>query len=239
MALPASEDTRTDYLVYVKREDVKSIRFINDTGATLTAGDFIIFHGFVGEVQETAIATAEFTLKIQEELIIQTSDLKSGSTFATLGQAVYFNQNTEEFDDVGDDGLEVGKLLQIKSSAGEIVFAKTIRTLPGSNVVGMLEIIVDADHTTPIDHDLGVPAFEIVDVIVRSTATNASATVLLSDSASGAITDAIVAAVDTTIVRAGTIDPTYNEISDGIVEVTTNGAADRAVVTLLVKFKGV
>ncbi len=238
MALPAGEDTRTNYLVYVEREDVKSIRFLNDTGATLTAGDFIIFHGFVGEVQETTAAGLEFTLKISEEVIIQTSDLKTGSTFATLGQAVFYNENTEEFDDEGD-GLEIGKLIQVKSSAGEIVFAKTIRSLPGSNVVGMLEIIVDADHTTPVDHDLGVPNFEIIDVIVRTTATVGGGTVLLSDSASAAITDAIVAATDTAITRAGTIDPANSEITDGIVEVTTANAGDRAVVTLLVKFKGV
>lgn len=74
----------------------------------------------------------------------------------------------------------------------------------------------------------------VIDVIVQATATSGSGTVLVSSGAN-AITDAMVMAVDTTIVRAGTIDTTYSSVSSGDdLTFTTNGAADRGLVKVIV-----
>lgn len=75
----------------------------------------------------------------------------------------------------------------------------------------------------------------IVDVVVQCTTANASGTVTVSDGTND-ITDAIVCAVDKTIVRAGTIDDAYSGLSEGdTLTFTTNGAADRGVVEVIVK----
>lgn len=56
---------------------------------------------------------------------------------------------------------------------------------------------------------------EIIDVIVRKSAAGAGNTVQVKDGSANAISDAIAAAVDKTITRAGTIDPAFNTISAG------------------------
>lgn len=56
---------------------------------------------------------------------------------------------------------------------------------------------------------------EIIDVIVRKSAAGAGNTVQVKDGAANAISDAIAAAVDKTITRAGTIDPAFNVIAAG------------------------
>lgn len=77
-------------------------------------------------------------------------------------------------------------------------------------------------------------ACEVIDVMLIAKATNASGTVIVRK-ATSAITDAIVAAVDTTVGRAGTIDETYTTMAKGdTITVITNGAADRAEVFITV-----
>lgn len=56
---------------------------------------------------------------------------------------------------------------------------------------------------------------EILDVIVRKSAAGAGNTVQVKDGGANAISDAIAAAVDKTITRAGTIDPAFNVIAAG------------------------
>lgn len=76
---------------------------------------------------------------------------------------------------------------------------------------------------------------EVVDVIVQARATNGGGTATLKKG-SNAITDAMVMAVDTTIVRAGTINDAYSSLSEGdAVSVDANGASDRGLVTVLVR----
>lgn len=79
-------------------------------------------------------------------------------------------------------------------------------------------------------------ACEIVDVIVQARAASAGGTALLKKGAT-AISDAIIMAVDKVIDRAGTIDDAQSSLlpSDTLT-VTTNGAADRGLVTVLVRW---
>ena len=95
-----------------------------------------------------------------------------------------------------------------------------------------LEYEITADASSGLA--VTVPfAIKIIDVIVISTASVGSATVKLTDGTND-ITDAIVAATDTNVVRAGTIDDAYNEIAaGGTLKVVTNGASDRADVYIM------
>jgi hypothetical protein len=78
-------------------------------------------------------------------------------------------------------------------------------------------------------------ACEVIDVIVQARATNGGGTATLKKG-SNAITDAMVMAVDTTIVRAGTINDSYSTLAEGdTVTVDANGASDRGLVTILVR----
>ena len=63
--------------------------------------------------------------------------------------------------------------------------------------------------TTTYTYALPVP-YEIVDVIVRKQVAGAGNTVQVKDGAGNAISDAIAAAVDKTVTRAGTLDVAFN-----------------------------
>lgn len=97
------------------------------------------------------------------------------------------------------------------------------------------EIIVDASAGKKI-YDANAPCgFEIFDVIVQARATSGSGTVKLTDGTND-ITDAIACDTDKAIARAGTIDNDYSTIAlNGTLELVTNGAADRCLVTILVR----
>jgi hypothetical protein len=78
-------------------------------------------------------------------------------------------------------------------------------------------------------------ACEVIDVIVQARATNGGGTATLKKG-SNAITDAIAMAQDTTIARAGTINDAYSTLAEGdAVSVDAAGAADRGLVTILVR----
>jgi hypothetical protein len=78
-------------------------------------------------------------------------------------------------------------------------------------------------------------ACEVIDVIVQCRAANALGTATLRTGTT-AITDAIIMAVDKTIVRAGTIDDAASTLAAGDnLNAITNGAADRGLVTVLVR----
>lgn len=88
---------------------------------------------------------------------------------------------------------------------------------------------VDANATGGLAFSLPY-SIEIVNVIARSTATNASATVQVSDGTNN-ITNAIAIATLDTNTAASTIDTTHSTTGD--VTLTTNGAADRCRVFII------
>ena len=70
----------------------------------------------------------------------------------------------------------------------------------------------------------------IVDVIVRSTATVTNATARVSDGTNN-ITNAIIAATVDANTRATTIDTSYSTVQS--IKITTASAADRAIVYIV------
>lgn len=96
---------------------------------------------------------------------------------------------------------------------------------------------IAADASSGLDILCANCPFPIIieDVIIEARATSGGGTVTLSNG-SNDITDAMVCAVDTTIVRAGTINDAYSTIPlNGTIDVTTNGAADRAKITIVAR----
>lgn len=98
----------------------------------------------------------------------------------------------------------------------------------------ILEASITADATSGLS--VTVPfACEVIDVIVQARAASGGGTATVRVS-TNAISDAIVMAVDTTIVRAGTINDAYSTLAAGdSLNVITNGAADRGLVEIIVK----
>ena len=92
-------------------------------------------------------------------------------------------------------------------------------------------IEVTADGTSGIS-TLAPYALQVIGVNLLCTATNASGTATLSDGTND-ISDAITMAVVDTLGAATTIDLTYATLALGdSLTVTTNGAADRGIVTV-------
>lgn len=94
-------------------------------------------------------------------------------------------------------------------------------------------IDVDTEAATAVVFSSDAPAkFRVIDVLVIALATAGSGTVKITDGTSD-ITDAIVAATDKAVTRAGTIDDAKNEISAGgsLSVVVANAADARVIIT--------
>lgn len=91
---------------------------------------------------------------------------------------------------------------------------------------------IEADATSGLS--ITVPfALEVVQVIVQCRAASGSGTATLRN-ATTAVTDAIVMAVDKTNIEASTIDDAQSTFAaGGNMNVITNGAADRGLVTVV------
>ena len=115
-----------------------------------------------------------------------------------------------------------------------VMIGDRIRDLEENALVELSYAIV-ADLTGGLDAIQCPFAVEILDVIVQARATSGSGTVT-AQKGGNAITDAIVMAVDTTVVRAGTLDVAYSLLAEGqYINLVTNGAADRGLVTVIAR----
>lgn len=141
-----------------------------------------------------------------------------------------------------------GKAQLIPDPANTFI-AQTIAALGATAAAGASPLVTTA--SVLLHFDLEIPdaatatlsyvttnKIEIVDVIVRKSGAGAANTIQIKDGAANAISDAIAAAVDKTITRAGTIDPAFATIAaGGTIEVTATRVAGSmlATVTLVVR----
>jgi hypothetical protein len=140
----------------------------------------------------------------------------TGLTQADLGKVVFASDNyTFSLTEVG---LPVGRISKVLSA--------TLAEL-NINEFGGMKYIPKSGESFPITLDITTGsaseaiytadapfAFEIVDVIVQPRGASTNGTMKLNDGTHD-ITNAMVAAVDATIARAGTIDNTYSTIAVG------------------------
>ena len=112
--------------VYIQQESVDHVRFINDTGADVSQYDFNVVGPYAAVADEDISSAAVGPWHVEEGIHIQTTDLKTGeNTFATRGQAVYFDATNLEFSDTSTAGYYlVGYLTEVKDANGMIVFEK-------------------------------------------------------------------------------------------------------------------
>jgi hypothetical protein len=240
MNIPVNEFTRDAQVVYLESMNRDHIRALNSTGAIIAQGDMVIIAGrWVGVADEEIAISGIGVFHVEEGILLQSMRLLAGtSTFGTIGQTVWFKPSTKEFSDEPLAGFyPVGLLVRAKAD-GVIVFEKfrytEIWNTSGTVETEVLEFPITADATGTLEIDFGF-SFTIIDAWVQCTTANASGTATVKNNAGTAITNAMIMAVDHTIVHAGTIDEDNSAITDGVVGVTTNGAADRGIVRLLVK----
>ena len=114
------------------------------------------------------------------------------------------------------------------------------RHLAPSEILEVIEYEIAADASSGVDILGGIALqaipgkYRIADVKVEARAASASGTMTLRKGTT-AITDAMIMAVDKVMVAAGTIDNDESEIDVGdALNVITNGAADRGMVTITV-----
>lgn len=141
-----------------------------------------------------------------------------------------------------------GKAQLIPDPANTFI-AQTIAALGATVAAGASPLVTTASALLHLDLEVPDAAtqtlsyvttnkIEIVDVIVRKSGAGAANTIQIKDGAANAISDAIAAAVDKTVTRAGTIDPAFATIAaGGTIEVTATRAAGSmlATVTLVVR----
>lgn len=110
--------------VYVEKEKCDHVRVVNDTGDDLARGEFAIVGPYAAVADEAIAAGAIGSFHVEEGIQVQTDALESGyDTFATPGQPVYWNGINFQDVAVAEDYF-VGYLVEVKDSAGKILFEK-------------------------------------------------------------------------------------------------------------------
>lgn len=126
MALPASENTIDDKMVFVRKQDCDIIKLTNDLGADINQGDFVVIGPWCGVALQDIASTETGPVQVAEGIQVEADDLVTGEdTFGTEGQEVYFDSANDEFSDTETAGYYlVGYLKETKDSNGMIVFEK-------------------------------------------------------------------------------------------------------------------
>jgi hypothetical protein len=130
-------------------------------------------------------------------------------------------------------------ITQVIAHCGNVTAAAVSPASTVASALMMFDIAIPDAATTTYTY-ISTNKIEIVDVIVRKDGAGAANTIQVLDGASAAITDAMAAAVDKTITRAGTIDTAKNVVAaGGSFKITATRAAGTilANVTILVKHR--
>lgn len=121
-----------------------------------------------------------------------------------------------------------------RSRAGQLTANQQLDEAYNNGLVILTASITAAANATAVSVNVPVD-IEIVDVIVQARATSGSGTATVR-TGTNAITNAIVMATDTNITRATTIDDSRSTITKGgSLNVITNGAGDRGLVSIIAR----
>jgi len=122
--LPAQEDTRADYATY------EAINTNNDTiectaDQDYNGGDITLWGPYCGRVNANVNRGEQMSLRVKDGILIVTSAIGGGSTFATESQEVWFEPATGLFHDTEGEGMVgVGPLATTMNAQGAITFYK-------------------------------------------------------------------------------------------------------------------
>jgi len=213
--------------VFIEKERCDHVRIANDTGAELAQYEFAVVGPFAAVADEVIANAAVGSFHVEEGIQVQASNLTdTEDTFATSGQAVYWDGDGNFSDTLTEGYYLVGHLLTVKDSDGVILFEKEryAVVVPASlvdiqaevtagalNAVHVVDAVIDADASAGIAFDpvadLGMVDGDIItDVMVIATATEASCVLTLSHDGGNAITDGISCVAANAIVRAESLD---------------------------------
>lgn len=220
--------------VFVEKEAAKHLRLYNDTGVALAQGEFCVIGGIAAVADEAVAAAAGSvgSFHIADGMVIQASEFVSTDedTFATGGQAVYWDPVTKKFSDTRKAGyLKVGTLVEV-IAGGVIRFAKRFFAEPIT--VKCAEIVIDAatDYST---NGKSVPlpvGSKIVDVVAICTGAHTNGTAQVVNG-STALHTALVMAVDKTINRmAAAVDDAAMVVGTDPVTVKTDAVGASGIV---------
>lgn len=219
--------------VFIEKEGVKHLRLYNDTGAALAQGEFCVLDGNIAAVADEAIASGAIgSFHVEAGIVLQVSEFVSTDedTFATGGQAVYWDPVTKLFSDTRKAGyFKVGTLAEV-ISGGVIRFAKQFMAEPIA--VKCAEVVIDAatDYSST-GKTVPLPVgSKIVDVVAICTAANASGTAQVVNG-STALHTALVMAVDQTINRmAAAVNDEAMVVGSDAITVKTHAVGDAGIV---------
>ena len=122
--LPATEDTRADLNYF------EAVNTNNDTIPFLAdddyeAGDMILWGPYVGIVNKDVASGSWGSLRDKDGILVTTRQVATGSTFATVGNPVWFNETTGEVSDTEAAGLvDIGPLATALDANSVISFYK-------------------------------------------------------------------------------------------------------------------
>lgn len=136
--------------VHIEREAATSLRLVNSTGVALVDEEFTIMAGRGLVALEAIASLAEGALQIAEGCKIQAADFVSESedTFATPGQAVYWDPATKKFSDTPTATYYlVGHLISAISD-GVIDFYACAPILVTDSVVALAAAVAAQDVDT-------------------------------------------------------------------------------------------
>jgi hypothetical protein len=222
--------------VFPSHEPADHIRLTNNTGTALVQYEFTVIGG-LPLIADEAIANGVEGSFHAAPLEMEVADLQTAEdTFGTLDAAVYWDPATKKFSDVEKSTYyKIGIVKAIK--AGGVVKVLRYPTIGLRSVDGGL-VQVSYNVVADASGGLSLPAapcgYEILEVIVQCRVASGTGTLKLTTSAPADITDAMVCAVDKTIVRAGTIDDAQSSVAAGaILKVIAAHNTDRGLVTII------
>jgi hypothetical protein len=111
--------------VYISREDVDHVDFVNDTGADLDQFEPCVVGPYAAVADQDIASNAIGSFHVAEGIEVQADNLTSGEdTFGTPGQAVYLD-TAGDFSDTETAGYYLwGYLKKAKDSNGMILIEK-------------------------------------------------------------------------------------------------------------------
>lgn len=218
--------------VYVEDESANALRLINDTGANMAVDEFGVVNGLCAVAQAAVNSAAVGPFEVGAGKVVQASTFVSADedTFATAGQAVYWDPVTKKFSDTRKAGyLKVGYLKEVISST---VIRFAMLYAAEAITVKCAEIVIDAatDYSTT-GKSVPIPVgSKIIDVVAICTAAHTNGTAQVVNG-STALHTALVMAVDKTINRmAAAVDDAAMIVGTDAITVKTDAVGAAGIV---------
>jgi hypothetical protein len=218
--------------------------------ASATVGERVMGWS-TGKVDNTGGADGAISVQVETGVILMDNDATNPVAQADVGRLCFIKDDHTVQNGLGGSSVVAGRVERVEARgvwiyvAPEIggVSGAAIDAIPDNNTTGGVEIehvFVIANTGANSDNDLAIKEnFEVTDIIVRKQGAGAGNTVQIKKSHNAVVTvisDAIVAAVDKAVTRAGTIDPAQEVLVAGdILRATVAFAAGSTQMKVIVK----